>query len=707
MNREYRAGTQLGRIVAVAVAVFAVLWVVGAGRAAAQTTIESFEFEPSTTQAGGHPDLGISFALDASERAETPESVAIGGPVGLILLPTALPRCSGAEFAGTECPVDAQMGLVTVRGAHEGDREYLLGTAPVYLVQAPSGQFAVLGFTIPTVDKRVFVPVALDTETSSLELELEDLPQSVPIASVQLSVWGAPASVTHDGDRFPRGSAGNPPGCPGLEDTSCLGSPYSSNLPVMPFTLDPAPCDGADESGLSVRTYEDPDTPSFATAKFPSRTGCDQDSFNPSGSVQPTTTAGYTPSGIDLDVRDPQLQSVGVPSPSPLEWAEAVLPAGMTVNPKLPAERTECTAAQARLDVEEPAACPAGSRLGSASLETPMVYEPIPAEIFLGTPWPEGQMRLIVAAEGGGVSLKLLGMIEEEASGSVNIALGVPVLPDLPISDFQLHLSGGQGDLFRTPVHCGEYDSEVVFAPWDEALPLEFAFPSFSIKSGPGGGPCIGNAASVGVRLDPARISANGHSQTKVTVAVRDAGGSGVPAELLRLSSSDHGQRIGAVTDNGDGTYSALVTASTTPGTSTITATDLSVSPHVSGTATLTQVGLSLGVKEPPPLHRGRPVVKLTRKPPHRTTHRRARFAFRVYAPGATFTCRLDRGRFRLCKSPKVLRRLSYGAHTFEVRARVKGVIGKPTVWRFRVLRPKRHRHHPRHRQGQHRRAPA
>jgi hypothetical protein len=696
MHRRSPAAARISRFAAIAVALCAALWAVSAGQATAQTTIESFEFEPSTTQAGGHPDLEISFALDSSEGAETPESAAITGPSGVALFPTAVLRCPSVDFAANECHPGAQVGLVTVWGDNEGNREYLLGTAPVYNLAFEPGEFALLGFTIPTVDRPVHIPVALHGERSSTELDLEDLPQSAPIASVRLSIWGFPAAHEHDPERFLPGSPGSPPGCPGLESSGCITGPYpSSGLAVRGFTIDDGECDDfADQSSLSIQTYEDPTVPSIATAEFPSRTGCDRLAFDPSASVQPTTTAGYTASGIDLDIRDPQFQSVEVPSPSPLEWTEVALPAGMEMNPDLPGDLLECTAAEARIDTEEPAACPPDSRLGSALLETAMVDEPIPAEVFLGTPWPEGQMRLIVAAEGGGISLKLLGMIEEEASGAVNIALG-PELPDLPISRFELHLSGGLGDLFRTPVHCGEYASEAFFAPWDELLPVEVAFPTFSVKSGPGGGPCIGNAATVGVRLDPAEIPADGRSQAKVTIAVRDGNGSGVPAEQIRLSSSDPGQRISKASDNEDGTYSAVVTGSTTPGTATVTATDLSVSPKVSGSATLTQLGP--GIKGLPP--RPHPVVvRLSRKPPRRTTRRRARFAFRANLNGATFICRLDHARFRRCRSPVVLRRLSYGTHRFAVRGRLGGNVGEPAVWRFRVVRPKRHRHKHRHR---------
>jgi Invasin, domain 3 len=62
-----------------------------------------------------------------------------------------------------------------------------------------------------------------------------------------------------------------------------------------------------------------------------------------------------------------------------------------------------------------------------------------------------------------------------------------------------------------------------------------------------------------------------------------------VAGATVDFTTTDAGQTIGPVTDNGDGTYSATVTASTTPGLSTITATDQSASPTMSGQAQLTE----------------------------------------------------------------------------------------------------------------------
>jgi hypothetical protein len=64
------------------------------------------------------------------------------------------------------------------------------------------------------------------------------------------------------------------------------------------------------------------------------------------------------------------------------------------------------------------------------------------------------------------------------------------------------------------------------------------------------------------------------------------------------------------------------------------------------------------------------PQTFLKHKPSHRTHDRTPTFRFAAGEPGATFQCKLDRGRFRACRSPFTTKRLRLGRHTFAVRAR-------------------------------------
>jgi hypothetical protein len=66
---------------------------------------------------------------------------------------------------------------------------------------------------------------------------------------------------------------------------------------------------------------------------------------------------------------------------------------------------------------------------------------------------------------------------------------------------------------------------------------------------------------------------------------------------------------------------------------------------------------------------------------------RKATFRFAAGERGATFACKLDRGRFKRCTSPKTYRKLGPGRHVFRVRARDRAgnVDPTPTVKRFKI----------------------
>jgi hypothetical protein len=83
--------------------------------------------------------------------------------------------------------------------------------------------------------------------------------------------------------------------------------------------------------------------------------------------------------------------------------------------------------------------------------------------------------------------------------------------------------------------------------------------------------------ASIALTLTPDTISANGTATSIATATVRDAGNNPLVGETVVFTTNGD-VRFGTMTDNGDGTYSVTVTASTSPGDETITATDSPVS---------------------------------------------------------------------------------------------------------------------------------
>jgi hypothetical protein len=85
------------------------------------------------------------------------------------------------------------------------------------------------------------------------------------------------------------------------------------------------------------------------------------------------------------------------------------------------------------------------------------------------------------------------------------------------------------------------------------------------------------------------------------------------------------------------------------------------------------------------------PQTSLERKPGRKTHDRTPTFRFSSDESGATFQCKLDRGRFRACSSPFTTKRLSLGRHTFAVRARDDSghLDPSPASYSFKVVAKK------------------
>jgi len=83
-----------------------------------------------------------------------------------------------------------------------------------------------------------------------------------------------------------------------------------------------------------------------------------------------------------------------------------------------------------------------------------------------------------------------------------------------------------------------------------------------------------------------------------------------------------------------------------------------------------------------------RPQTWLRHRPGRVLRRRVAVFRFTSDRRVAIFLCKLDRRRFRRCRSPFVARRLRPGRHVFRVKAKLPGGAADrtPAVWRFRVV---------------------
>jgi nitrous oxidase accessory protein NosD len=81
------------------------------------------------------------------------------------------------------------------------------------------------------------------------------------------------------------------------------------------------------------------------------------------------------------------------------------------------------------------------------------------------------------------------------------------------------------------------------------------------------------------------------------------------------------------------------------------------------------------------------PKATISKGPKAKSANTTAKFKFKSNEAGSKFQCKLDKGKFKNCRSPKTYKKLKPGKHVFKVRAVDKaGNVGKPAKRKFTVL---------------------
>jgi hypothetical protein len=682
------------------------LAVAQAATASAAGQIQSFSATASASQAGGHPDLGISLSIANPGAPETAKTLTLEMPAGLTGYFNSVPHCSLADLATAECASDSQVGLATTHAFHEGDPDFLLGTAPLYAVSPTgSGGYGRLAFTIPTLGfTQSMIADVRSGGDYGIQLTAPDLPGSAPLQALGLTLWGLPFDPVHDQARFPPGSEG----CPGLSDASCNTEPTASDAAEKPLVGYPPSC-GVQPLPLTLtlQTYEDQASPTTASASLPAPTGCGFLAFNPSTFVQ-MSPSSRTRTFFELDLRVPQPASP-VPTSSSAKSAFIDTGGALRLDRAAAQAHAVCSEAEAGIGTETPPACPAAAKIGSVRIDTAVAPEAlggsasgaartrvaipqIAGSAYFGGVEGEGY-RVYLLPTGFGVNVKLLMLLQPDPqTGSLIVSL--PSMPQLPLAEIELNLPAGRGVL-ETAIRCGGYLVTSTVTPWSAPGSSAVANQPLQLSTGPGGTPCPGAPAQARLALTPSQVIADGRSTTTATAVVTDEGEIPVPGEEVELTSTDPEQQIGPVIDNEDGTYSARIRASTAVGSATITATVKSAEPELSVSALLRQLSptppATPSSSSPAERKAAIPKVRIGKHPPRRTRRHRAVFTFSADVRGSVFFCKIDGSAYRRCPSPTKLSGLAVGRHRFSVYAvGPNGSTGVPASVRFTVLPPKR-----------------
>jgi hypothetical protein len=483
-----RAAAAFLRAAVVAAAIlFAALIAGNVERADAAMQVDEFTTQVSTSQAGGHPDVSMTYKFTNREatfdecQCEDVKILDTHFPTGFIGNPHAVTRCQLDSFARFLCPPASQVGIVDIGGGSGLQ-------APIFNLVPHPGEPGLIGFNVPIVDAPAFVVLHARTGSDyGLDATSSPIFHLLPINELRVHMWGVPAASSHDVNRWPPEQRI----CiqQGPYPAPCFGTPVPAEIAPRPYLQNPTTCGVPLVSSLDAHYYEG--TIATAEAPWPTTTGCDLLTFNPSLSALPTTNQADTPAGLDVELSVPQTQSPTVPSPSELKEATVTLPEGFTINPTAADGKEACTDVQGAFGTEAPANCPENAKIGTLTIDSSALPAPIDGAIYLGESKPGDKYRLFLAASGFSTHVKLAGSVRPDpATGRLVVTF--PDLPQSPFSEFDMHFFGSERGLMATPTQCGSYEVRARFVPWDGELEAQESTSAFSIDAGPGGSPCPG-----------------------------------------------------------------------------------------------------------------------------------------------------------------------------------------------------------------------
>jgi hypothetical protein len=429
--------------------------------------VESFTTSVSTTQAGAHPDAGTSirFAshvdpLFGLTPNQGPHNVTVNVPPGLVGDLNAVPTCSSSVFETTAenygCPDATQVGTSSDLFS-QGQATEQVGN-PVVLLEHGSSQVARLGIegTIPTV-----IDISLRTGSDyGITASTEDItPDS--IIGVTVLLWGVPAQHERGCQRLTERIIES------LAQFTCVSeTPPAPPSQWQPFLTNPTTCaSGPLTTTLSADSNQEPEHFITASALQPAPTGCAALAFAPSITTTPESTQADAPSGYTFDLGVPQNADANGFASSELRKAVVTLPPGVTLDPSVATGLQACSDEQFGMGATTPPACPSASVIGTNEVGSPDVSEPLHGQVYVGAPEPGNMYRVFQNIEGDGLDVKLEGTASPKpVTGQITATFDN--LPQLPFSEYKVHLKGGNTAPLANPPTCGQGTTTTALTPW-------------------------------------------------------------------------------------------------------------------------------------------------------------------------------------------------------------------------------------------------
>jgi hypothetical protein len=548
------------------------------------------------TQAGSHPfQLTSTIGLN-EETAPEPDSLFRVGitpelpkdlnvklPPGLVANANLIPQCTEEEFTAITkgginfCGADTAIGVALISFDEPRHISYRTLPVPIFNLTPAPGEPARFGFEVESQ------PVVLDTSVrtgsdNGATVSVNNITELATFLKSETVFWGVPGEASHDSSRGWSCVAGKlyveyheapEEPCDGHEAVPKAFLTLPTSCPTNPATGLPEPL----QSSAEIDSWEEPGVfgePVSSTTL--GLDGCGRVPFEPSLKVTPDGTAGSSPTGLTVDVHNPQEETVnakGLAEADPRTITVA-LPEGMALNPAGGDGLGACTgdpgiapetsgneigfkgfgefggartalftptlpgsigsiAAGEKSSLEQGVNfCADASRIGTVDIASPLLptTQHLKGSVYLATQNanPFGSLVAIyIVAEDpvSGVLVKLTGEVQLSATGQIVTTLENN--PQLPFEDAEIHFFGGERAPLATPAHCGDYTSTSSMTAWSGGAP---ATPSstFAITSGPNGSACPGASLpfSPSLHAGSSNVQAGAFSSFTTTISRED-----------------------------------------------------------------------------------------------------------------------------------------------------------------------------------------
>jgi hypothetical protein len=455
------------------------------------------------------------------------DNVVVDLPPGLMGDPSAVAKCTNAQFAErpTQCPPSAQVGVAQIAVRNELAQGIYDVLYPVYNLEPRRGRAAELG--IPDIASFTAVRIEGKARTNGdfgITTFVPQISAALDLYTQSVTLWGVPWSASHDEFRVPTGFVATRLPHSGLapEDQASYEASWG---PIRAFVSNPTECSGSVlVTRLATDAYQrpgaftsdgDPDLTDLdwkvAEASAPPVTECVGLPFEPGIALTPTSSGADSATGLDVELSLPQndeppagvATDPGEVSGAPAFWrseagratsqldkAVVTLPEGVSVNPSGAAGLEGCSDAQIGLralgspplfnnqdpfDGVGPVECPAGSRIGTVEVDTPLLEDPLSGVVVLGMPKSTDptsgemfRMFLVVESEERGLLAKIYGSaVADPVTGRLTATFDKN--PRVPFEEMRLRLKGGERGLLANPQSCGTPGWAATFSPWTAA----------------------------------------------------------------------------------------------------------------------------------------------------------------------------------------------------------------------------------------------